>query len=208
MPMYKCLDEAIQHNETKPCKVAGCTLHRSRVSGYCRYHSNQLQKNGHPEHRAIRSTDCQGTLEKVQAVINQNQDHKGIMLGHKFFRDWMSTPHRQGYPHRQPELFQRLAEHGVSEFDLLSLSASLYVMHLNQHYKILSQKHFIYQLGYLVLSYIPHQGKITGQTKRDVGQFIHDNLKTLFATIFEAIMRKEMKAEMKDQAFQSPLSIN
>lgn len=209
MPKYVSFQHACQDNTTRICKVKGCELHRKAVSGYCNYHTSRLTLHGDPEHRCIRYSEYKGKADQVKAILQKNISHPGVKQGLSFFKDWLSDPEHPRRPQKQVDFVFNIRDMGVSERDLLSDATALFMMKMENHYKIRSQRHFIYQLGHTFILHAPLGGVIPrGTTKREYGQHIYDNLYKLFLNITASIREKLREDEERKNAFMKPLDMS
>ena len=206
MPKYASLEQAIHFNQKQPCKVTGCTRLRRNISSMCGSHTTINNVYGDPENQNLRPPDYSRYQEPVKKIILDNLGHPGVILGLSFFKEWLDNPLHPKHPQIFPELIFEVADAGVSDVELLSMSAAIFMLRCDDYHKIKSFKHFIYQLGGAIIRTVPRRRKyISGTARREYGQYVYDNLKRLFLTIRLEIERKKQEDEAKEQAFSEPL---
>ncbi len=58
-----------------PCRISGCASPvRARYSPYCSGHRRTLERHGHPEQPAVRSTDLAPFLRLIERRLADNRD--------------------------------------------------------------------------------------------------------------------------------------
>jgi hypothetical protein len=210
------LEEFLDINQTRPCKVRDCPKLRYRNAAYCRYHNNRRTLWGSPTYRDIHPRDYRLEVDYCREVIDLHtppyypRDPKGnpaVVKALDFFQRWMEDAEQivtlgYGPPVPQPEHMARLKAYNITPEAILSEVCGLWLYANHRPDRIHSLPNLLKVIGNRVIR-LPGgigrgsvkgrggggpsgKGAATGRVRREVGEFIHKNLGVLIPTLAKA----------------------
>jgi|GEM_PF-1932234 len=203
------LIDNIANNTAKPCSARGCTQMRSRLSGYCKYHSNINNRFGHPLHKDIRRNHYASERKEAEWVVqlNHQRGHAGIKMALSYFKRLLEDGVNNSCGALYPDHFNRLIEYGVTPVDLL---VELCGVHLLYHRgkRIYSLRHLRYMLAFRLLRMAPNCGFTHASTHKALGEALYGRIGILLVQISHACDRKAKQDSDELSSFYQPLEVS
>lgn len=210
------LKEAISRNESLPCSVRGCHHFRYKLYASCSHHFFQRRNYGHPESRAISKKELKYERMQIEELIEKNKDHEGIKNAIAWFDKWLvnAAEGRPGTPGLQQ--LCNLYYAGKTGRDLLVTCATLWLFsYRNQRYfpdNLSLEYGLAHQLTRMIKleQRYSRSGKkkavaVKGKTKKEIGEYIRQNLGVLFVNICHHLQNIEEEKHLLNQTMARPL---
>jgi hypothetical protein len=189
------------------CKASGCLIGRDSISPYCGRHRLAMERYGDPHgFRLSRNRDYGIERALVQKFLTRHRAHKGVNLALEYLDSWL----------RNDKHAQRLAQHGVTAFEVLVEVAALHLLsHFNPR-RLPAGPRLVFAAGIGVLSLAPRlrrQGFLNGKprtmyvrlgkvARREVGTRLLTHLLPLLVSISVAIERNEATKQERGIAYR------
>lgn len=208
MPKYNgSLKAAVEDNQTRPCKVKGCSKPRYRIGGYCPNHGARNFKNGHPTAPVfIARRDFQDLYQIALDIIEQNKDsHKGIRFGIATIERILEAAKTDGtfLSVSLAECLREVIAKGVTAEMMLASGGALYAFS-NTHLGSQLQRSDSYlqtSLGYNMLKVVPTKATPSGRVRRELGKLIQSDIAMLLITLEKSVL-KRMELEERAREYQ------
>jgi hypothetical protein len=215
--MTEELNHAIERNTSHKCKASGCNRFRTLLSGYCKSHFKRVNLYGNPEGKVLRKAQYIKEYEDVSELILDNLEHLSTTTALSFIQKWIDDA-KEGSPCVTPKELSRLSSKAVTALDILIEAASIYLYSQRNPHLLPDDKELSYQMGIGVLRLCPQTysinvsgfkvwKKASGGERRDVGQYLRDNLGLYFYNVRNTINRQlELDKEFRENLF-TPLAM-
>jgi len=145
------------------CGYEGCTFpRRSDRSKHCHQHYNRQRRTGHPNGKPILSRQLKPIDKIARQYIETNQEASPIAAGLRWAANWLLPAQHSGddwqdmsYPQVRDTLIFKLERDGVEPVTILSRLATCHYLQAYEPRTILSDQHFEFQVGKLLLRLKP-----------------------------------------------------
>lgn len=187
--------EAKAKNALLMCEACG-EKPRQGLGRLCSRCSFQRCTWGEVGATAVRLNAFRDSLRKVRPLLEVNRKHDAILYGEGWFRNQLRLAVEGSPAAIAPKQLGKLAEFKVDPFDMLVLTAAVYVQWKFGDRRLLSVRHALFVASNLVLRLVPVRGRdLPNVHRKNFALAIGENLLPLLDNVFQTLKRRNEEIE-------------
>lgn len=102
------------NNRLLRCSLPRCSHNRYDLSIWCRKHHLAGQRLGHPDAKAYSGRDWSRQRQEVEALLQENRDHKGVLEVTQLVSDLMLKAAASENAYKGAKEMRRMLKHGIT----------------------------------------------------------------------------------------------
>jgi hypothetical protein len=149
----------VEANAFRGCQMRGCNHQRVGLGAWCRAHSQQAKKYGHPDARPLKPSQWAQERKEVQALFKGCHDHPGLLQVLGYLGAWVTKAVDNERAFKGAREIVRLKQAGISEEAILTETCAFWLW--SRKVSFPSDRAFDYALSRAVFALAPRPRRST-----------------------------------------------